>query len=46
MNGHTQMAIKGVAATAVQLFGDHLNQFRQHLVDEHYADDTVRHYMR
>jgi site-specific recombinase XerD len=46
MNGHTQTAIEGVAVTAVQLFGDHLDQFRQHLFDQHYTDDTVRQYMR
>jgi integrase/recombinase XerD len=46
MNGHTQMAIEGVAVAAVQLFCDHLDQFRQHLVDQHYADGTVRQYMR
>jgi integrase/recombinase XerD len=40
------MAIEGVAVTAVQLFGDHLAQFRQHLVDQHYADGTVNQYMR
>jgi integrase/recombinase XerD len=46
MNGRTQTAIEGVAVTAVQLFGDHLEQFRQHLFDQHYADDTVRQYTR
>jgi len=46
MNGHARTAIEGVSITAVQLFGDHLDQFRQHLVDQHYAADTIRQYMR
>jgi len=45
MNGHPQMAIDGVTATAAQLFGDHLDRFRQHLLGQHYADGTVRRYM-
>jgi integrase/recombinase XerD len=31
---------------AVALFGEHLDRFRQHLVAQHYAEDTVRRYMR
>src|ERR1700694_3755639 len=46
MNGHTQTAIEGVAVTAAQLFGDHLDHFRQHLLDQHHGDGTVRQYMR
>ena len=46
MKGHTQTAIQGVAVTAVELFGDHLDQFRQHLLGQNHADDTVRGYMR
>ena len=46
MNGDTQTAIEGVAVTVVQLFGDHLDQFQQHLFDQNYADHTVRQYTR
>ncbi len=32
--------------TAHELFGDHLCRFRQHLIDQNYAENTVRQYLR
>lgn len=46
MNAHPQTALQGLTVTAVEVFGDHLGQFRQHLLDQHYGDDTVTPYMR
>jgi integrase/recombinase XerD len=46
MKTQTSTAIHVIPATACALFGDHLGRFRQHLVAQHYAEDTVRQYMR
>ena len=46
MNDYTRTAIQGVTETAFELFGDHVEQFRQYLLDQNYAEHTVRQYIR
>src|SRR5712692_2667730 len=46
MQTQTSTAIHVIPDPACALFGDHLCQFQQHLVAQHYAEDTVRQYMR
>jgi site-specific recombinase XerD len=46
MQTPTHTASHVIPDPACALFGDHLCQFRQHLVTQHYAEDTVRQYMR
>lgn len=36
----------GITNPAFELFAEQLGRFRQHLIDQHYAEYTVRHYMR
>ena len=46
MNAQTRTALKGVTETAFELFGDYLDQFRQHLIDQNHSEHTVRQYVR
>lgn len=39
-------ASQGVHNIAIELFGDQLDEFRRHLVDQSYADSTVGHHLR
>jgi integrase/recombinase XerD len=46
MNIPISTALHGIPDPAGALFGEHLGRFRQHLVAQHYAEDTVRRSMR
>lgn len=46
MNAPTSTAIPVITDAAFELFGDHLCRFRQHLIDQSYAEHTVRLYIR
>jgi site-specific recombinase XerD len=46
MQTQTSTALPVIPAPVGALFGDHLERFRQHLVAQFYAADTVRQYMR
>ena len=45
MTACTQKSINATNTTH-ELFGDHLYQFQQHLINQNYAQDTVRQYIR
>ena len=46
MNTRAMTETHGVTETAVDLFGDHLERFRQHLIDQYHAECTVRKHIR
>lgn len=46
MNAPISTAIPVITDAAFELFGDHLCRFRQHLIDQSYAEHTVRLYLR
>ena len=45
MNTRAMTETHGVTESAVDLFGDHLERFRQHLIDQYHAECTVRKYV-
>lgn len=46
VNARTSQPSQDIAGTALGLFGDHLRRFRQHLIDQDHAEDTVKRYVR
>ena len=46
MNNHAITQTQDVTESAFELFADHLERFRRHLIDQHYAEHTVRKYIR
>ena len=46
MNNHAITQTQDVTESAFELFADHLERFRRHLIDQHHAEHTVRKYIR
>lgn len=45
MTTYTTTTIPVITDIAHELFGDHLHRFRQHLIDQHYKESTVKQYI-
>ena len=46
MHPHASSASQDNDNIATDLFGDHLDEFRRHLLDQSHAESTVAHYLR
>ena len=46
MHVHANSASQGTDNIAIELFGDHPDEFRRHLLDQNHTENTVGHYLR